>query len=65
MSPLVKKLVEAQKHAMSIRPKVGGFPILAEVLRQVGVTYRATMPLEKGVSLNSIPSRIETNETPT
>lgn len=37
MSEIIEKLSEAQKHAMSIRPKVGGFPILAEVLRQAGV----------------------------
>ncbi len=40
MNPLTKNLTEqltsAQKHAMSIRPKVGGFPVLAEVLRQAG-----------------------------
>ncbi len=37
MSQMTDKLLEAQKHAMSIRPKVGGFPVLAEVLRQAGV----------------------------
>lgn len=37
MSNLVHKLTEAQKYAMSIRPQVGGFPVLAEVLRQNGV----------------------------
>lgn len=37
MSVLVNKLTEAQKYAMSIRPLVGGFPVLAEVLRQSGV----------------------------
>jgi len=37
MSNVTDKLVEAQKYAMSIRPKVGGFPVLAEVLRQSGV----------------------------
>lgn len=37
MPPCANKLVEAQKYAMSIRPKVGGFPVLAEVLRQAGV----------------------------
>lgn len=37
MNQLTQKLMEAQKHAMSIRPKVGGFPVLAEVLRQAGV----------------------------
>lgn len=37
MNNLVQNLTEAQKYAMSIRPKVGGFPVLAEVLRQAGV----------------------------
>lgn len=34
---ITDKLTEAQKYAMSIRPKVGGFPVLAEVLRQAGI----------------------------
>lgn len=37
MNQLTQKLTEAQKYAMSIRPKIGGFPVLAEVLRQAGV----------------------------
>lgn len=37
MSTLIDKLIETHKYAMSIRPKVGGFPVLAEVLRQAGV----------------------------
>lgn len=37
MNRLTENLLEAQKYAMSIRPKVGGFPVLAEVLRQAGV----------------------------
>ena len=37
MSALIEKLTKAQQYAMSIRPKVGGFPVLAEVLRQAGV----------------------------
>ncbi|MGV3666601.1 MAG: DUF1398 domain-containing protein [Leptospira bouyouniensis] len=37
MTNLTTKLTEAQKFGMSIRPKVGGFPILAEVLRSAGV----------------------------
>lgn len=37
MSSQIESLVEAQKYAMSIRPKTGGFPVLAEVLRQAGV----------------------------
>jgi uncharacterized protein YbcV (DUF1398 family) len=36
MSTITGKLIAAQKHAMSIRPKIGGFPVLAEVLRQAG-----------------------------
>jgi uncharacterized protein YbcV (DUF1398 family) len=37
MSAAIENLQQAQNHAMSIRPKVGGFPVLAEVLRQAGV----------------------------
>jgi uncharacterized protein YbcV (DUF1398 family) len=37
MSKAMEKLETAQKRAMAIRPKVGGFPYLAEVLRQAGV----------------------------
>lgn len=37
MTKLIDKLIEAQKHAMSIRPAIGGFPVLAEALRQVGI----------------------------
>jgi uncharacterized protein YbcV (DUF1398 family) len=38
MSKAVENLIEAQKLAIKIRPKVGGFPYLAEVLRHSGVT---------------------------
>ncbi len=38
ISKAVETLQAAQKRAMAIRPKVGGFPYLAEVLRQAGVT---------------------------
>jgi uncharacterized protein YbcV (DUF1398 family) len=37
MSKIKDKLTEAQEYALSIRPKVKGFPVLAEVLRQAGV----------------------------
>ena len=37
MTKAVEKLMSAQQHAMKIRPKVGGFPYLAEVLRSAGV----------------------------
>jgi uncharacterized protein YbcV (DUF1398 family) len=34
---IAEKLLNAQKHAITIRPPVGGFPVLAEVLRMAGV----------------------------
>ncbi len=37
MSKAIENLMAAQKRAMGIRPKIGGFPFLAEVLRQSGV----------------------------
>lgn len=37
MNKILDKIIEAQKYAMSICPKAGGFPVLAEVLRQAGV----------------------------
>jgi len=36
MNDILNKLTAAQKRAMSIRPQSGGFPMLAEVLRQAG-----------------------------
>ncbi len=38
MSKAIDTLETARKRAMAIRPKVGGFPYLAETLRQAGVT---------------------------
>ena len=38
MTNAIDTLMNAIGHAMSIRPRVGGFPVLAEVLRQAGVT---------------------------
>jgi len=38
LSAAVENLQAAQKRAMAIRPKVGGFPYLAETLRCAGVT---------------------------
>ena len=38
MSKAIEKLQAAQKQAMALRPKVGGFPYLAETLRRAGVT---------------------------
>jgi uncharacterized protein YbcV (DUF1398 family) len=38
MSKAIGNLEAAQRKAMAIRPKVGGFPYLAETLRRAGVT---------------------------
>ncbi|MGC2330748.1 MAG: DUF1398 family protein [Candidatus Acidiferrales bacterium] len=38
MSTAIEKLEKAQQGAMAGRPKVGGFPYLAETLRRAGVT---------------------------
>ncbi|MBN8550114.1 MAG: DUF1398 family protein [Deltaproteobacteria bacterium] len=38
MSKAIENLMDAQRYAMSNRPKVGGFPFLAETLRLAGVT---------------------------
>ena len=37
MSKAIENLQAAQKRAMAVRPEAGGFPYLAEVLRQAGV----------------------------
>ncbi len=37
MTSPIQKIQEAMQAAMAIRPKVGGFPVLAEVLRKAGV----------------------------
>ena len=45
MSKAIENLEGAQKQAMAIRPKVGGFPYLAETLRRAGVTRNTwTLP---------------------
>ena len=38
MSKAIENLEATRKHAMATRPKVGGFPHLAETLRRAGVT---------------------------
>jgi len=39
MNSAIDRVRAAQMKAFSIRPKVGGFPYIAEVLRQAGVTH--------------------------
>ena len=49
---LIENLTTAQKKAMSMRPAVGGFPVLAEVLRQAGAKLnRWTLPSCQSVYL--------------
>ena len=50
MSKAIDTLTEAMKTAEAIRPRVGGFPYLAEVLRKAGVT-RNIWSLPSGQSL--------------
>lgn len=50
MSKAIDNLIAAMKTAEAIRPHVGGFPYLAEVLRQAGVT-RNVWSLPSGQSL--------------
>jgi uncharacterized protein YbcV (DUF1398 family) len=38
MSDAIQNLQEAMQRAQNLRPKVGGFPYLAETLRQAGAT---------------------------
>jgi uncharacterized protein YbcV (DUF1398 family) len=38
MTKAIDNLMEAMKDARAVRPRVGGFPYLAEVLRKAGVT---------------------------
>ncbi|WP_129780242.1 DUF1398 domain-containing protein [Peristeroidobacter soli] len=57
MSKAVANLQAAQQRAMAIRPKVGGFPYLAETLRSAGVS-KSTW------SLPSCESRYDTLEGP-
>lgn len=39
MSEAIENLQSAQQRAMAGRPNVGGFPYLAETLRQAGITH--------------------------
>ena len=52
MSEAIEKLQAAQQKAIAIRPKVGGFPCLAETLRRAGVSRNIwTLPACQSVYL--------------
>ena len=54
MSNAIDNLQAALQHAMAIRPKVGGFPYLAEALCRAGVTRnRWTLPAAQSVYLTT------------
>ena len=54
MSANVEKLMSTIQYAMKIRPKVGGFPYLAEALRSAGVTKNIwTLPSCQSVYLTA------------
>ena len=49
MSKAVENLQAAQKRAMAGRPKVAGFPYLAETSRRPGVGALCSVLLNKGL----------------
>lgn len=50
MSSAIERLHSAQQHALAIRPKVGGFPVLAAVLHRAGVNSNEwTLPAAQSV----------------
>lgn len=64
MSKAIENLEAAQRKAMAIRPKVGGFPYLAETLRQAGVTRNIwSLPSAQSLYLTSEGS-VVTQGTP-
>ena len=38
MNSIIEKITAATSHGASVRPKIGGFPYLAEAMRQAGIT---------------------------
>ena len=55
MSKAIENLERAQKQAMAIRPKVGGFPYLAETLRRAGVARNTwTLPACQALYLTKV-----------
>lgn len=55
MNHAVDNLLKAQKFALNSRPKVGGFPYLAEVMRQAGVTENTwTLPTCQSLYLTKL-----------
>jgi uncharacterized protein YbcV (DUF1398 family) len=52
MNTITDTIQDAQRRAAEIRPKVGGFPVFAEVLRQAGIRRNEwTLPVGQTVYL--------------
>jgi uncharacterized protein YbcV (DUF1398 family) len=60
MSTLTDTVQNAQREAAEIRPEVGGFPVLAEVLRRAGIRRNAwTLPAGQSVYLTDTGAVVE------
>jgi uncharacterized protein YbcV (DUF1398 family) len=60
MSTLTDTVHNAQRKAAALRPAVGGFPVLAEVLRQAGIHRNArTLPAGQSVYVTDTGAVIE------
>jgi uncharacterized protein YbcV (DUF1398 family) len=60
MSTLTDTIHNAQRRAAEIRPAVGGFPVVAEVLRQAGVRRNErTLPAGQNVYVTDTGAAIE------
>ena len=60
MSTLTDSIQNAQRRAVEIRPKVGGFPVLAEVLHQAGIHRNEwTLPAGQTVYLTDAGAVVE------
>lgn len=54
MSKAIENLETAQRRAFAARPKVGGFPYLAETLRRAGVTRNSwSLPASQSIFLTT------------
>lgn len=60
----IEKLQDAMKLAISIKPKVGGFPVLAKVLKQAGVKRNFwTLPSCQSIYVMETGNLVVQNET--
>jgi uncharacterized protein YbcV (DUF1398 family) len=60
MSTQTHTVLTALQHAADIRPKVGGFPVLAEVLRQAGVRRNEwTLPAGQSVYITDTAAVVD------